>query len=128
MVDKKGYLRTLEVSFAILLTISVLVFVFSRPQLATQEDIPQPNVLSNLEFNSEFRGCVLQNNESCTTSFINNSLPALYRGSFIVAVDEDVNFIPTDLPEKRIHTDSLILSGNIENYSPAVVKLFYWVD
>ena len=126
MVNKKGYLRTLEVSFAVLLTISALVFVFSQPRVAS-DDLPPAKVLNSLEFNPDFRSCVLENNISCTSNLVNNSLSTLYRNSFSITITDYVNYIPDNLPEKRVYAESIIISGSVETYSPKIVKLFYWV-
>ena len=126
MVNKKAYLRTLEVAFAILLTMSVLVFVFSKAKLPSDDAFSSINVLENLEFNTEFRNCVVGGNESCVVNMVNNSLPALYRSSFNVVITDDINYIPGNLPDKRVYADSVFIAGNIYNYSPKIVKLFYW--
>ena len=126
MVNRKAYLRTLEVVFAILLTMSVLVFVFSGSKVPSDGVFSNIDVLGNLEFNPEFRGCVVDGNQSCVVGMVNNSLPALYRSSFSVAVTDDINYIPEDLPDKRVYANSVFIVGDVYNYSPKIVKLFYW--
>lgn len=126
MVDKKAYLKTLEVVFAIILTMSVLVFVFSSSKVPSDDVFSDLDVLENLEFNDEFRSCVVDDNESCITDMVNRSLPVFYRESFVVAFTNDINYFPDDLPDKRIYADSIFIAGAAYNYSPIIVKLFYW--
>jgi hypothetical protein len=125
MVGKKAFMKTLEVVIAVVLTMSVLVFAFSRVNLSSDDNLPAVDVLYGLEFNDGFRSCVLSNNLSCVSDFVNNSLPLIYRKSFIINITDDINYIPEGLPDKRVHVDSVIIATNS---NPKIVKLFYWVD
>ena len=125
-MNKKAYLRTLEVVFAVLLTMSVLIYVFSRGNVGSDDVFSNIHVLENLEFNEDFRSCVNSDNITCVSTMVNSSLPLAYRNSFVVSITDDMNFIPENMPDKRVYADSVFIAGSVENYSPRIVKLFYW--
>src|SRR3989344_6917374 len=92
MVNKKGYIRTLEVVIAIIL---ILIFIFSvLPKKQTEEsktpreiDLTSDRILNEVQNNGKFRGCVIEDvppntpdkksAEQCINEFItdNNLIP-----------------------------------------------------
>ena len=58
-------------------------------------------------------------------SYIDLVMPVYYEYDVLVSDDPDEVI---DLPEKRVHSESLFISGNTTEYSPVTVKLFYWVN
>lgn len=121
-MNKKAYLRTIEVTVAILMTFVVAYFIF--PRSVTPSEDAKISVLSVLEQKQEFRDCVTGLNYSCTEQYLRDYVPSNY--DFVYDITEDPGAGHANLPEKQIYTESLFISGNINLYSPKIIKLYYW--
>ena len=124
MVNKKAFLRTMEAAIAVVLTFAVLFYFL--PKIPTAQTTPSQDVLSGLQYNDEFRSCALERNETCVNETVYDSLPALYRQSYIVKLTNDQNYIPELPADKEVKTESLYIAASMTEYSPVIVKLFYW--
>ncbi len=121
-MNRKGFMKILEASAALLLTFLVITFVLPKTVTVTK---PNPmSVLGVLEQDKEFRACVVAGNFTCTEYFIAEYLGPKY--SFAVDISENINTLRTNLPEKDVYVDSIYISGNITSYAPRMVKVYYW--
>jgi len=53
----------------------------------------------------------------------NNAAP----GNQKAEVASTVPYLLPNLPLKQIFTDSLLISGTLEEYNPTTIKLYYWL-
>jgi len=121
MKNKKAYLRTLEVFFAFLATFIFVIYVV--PTYVTG-GIPAESINLLTPLANDVRDC---NNESCVESIIINFDPDFARRyDYKINISSDLNAIVTGLPRKNIYTDSVYISGNITNYEPKIIRLYYW--
>jgi len=154
MVNKKGYIRTLEAVIAIIL---ILIFIFSvLPKKQTEElktpreiDLTSDRILNEVQNNEEFRGCVIddldpsslllgqKSAEQCINTFItdNNLIPQ--------TLDYKVKVCDTSITDttaynfcgepplvgtedKTVYVKSIILSGTLTELKTKRVKLYIW--
>ncbi|MBW3011565.1 hypothetical protein KY311_00095 [Candidatus Woesearchaeota archaeon] len=129
-MNKKAYLKTVEVLLAILLGGAFIIYVIPSSLTRGIEQDPV-DLLENLEYNNEFRQLMIFNQSNCIDAELlaRSFLPARFKYSYAfsaVALD-NINDIPESLPtDKRVYADTLFLAGNSSEYKPVVVKLFYW--
>ena len=121
-MNKKSFLRTIEVMIAVLITFIFIFFVFPKSQ--TPEEKVQLEVLKVLENSPEFRNCILGLDYNCTGDFLNDYVPKNY--GFVFDISDNPDIFRANLPEKNINTETLYIAGNITSYSPKFVKLYYW--
>ena len=120
---KKGFVRTVEAMLAVLLGFTFLLFIV--PNESGDSGYENEKILQGFEQDPSFRDCAIGGNYSCIRSYIDLVMPVYYEYDVLVSDDPDEVI---DLPEKRVHSESLFISGNTTEYSPVTVKLFYWVN
>jgi len=154
MVNKKGYIRTLEAVIAIIL---ILIFIFSvLPKKQTEElktpreiDLTSDGILNEVQNNEEFRGCVIAdlnpNNlqlgeksaEQCINEFITTNNLISQTLDYNVKVCDtstsdqnaynfcgEPNLIGAE--DKTVYVKSIILSGTLTELKTKRVKLYIW--
>ncbi len=121
-MKKKAYLRTIEVTIAVILTFVIAYFIFPRATVPTEA--PGLSILPVLEQSPEFRSCVTGLNYSCTEAFLRDYVPGNY--DFTYDITEDPETAHAGLPTKKIYTESVYIAGDINLYSPKIIKLYYW--
>jgi hypothetical protein len=145
-MNKRGWLKIIEASLAILLIIGVILFVLNKTNVL-REDISsrvydtQLSILREIEHNDDFRQKIL--------SIQNTDLPVKWNDfqskglgdvenkikkrspeylnceAKICAMDDFCNI--DKLYEKNIYSQSIIISATNIIYSPKQLKLFCWV-
>ena len=122
MVNKKAYMRTLEVFMAVLITFIFVIYVVPTYY---RERAPETgiNILNSLEDN--LRDCA---NTSCVENAI-NSFDSDFgkKYNYIINISSDVNTVVSGLPAaKKIFSDSVFIAGNSTSYDPRIIRLYYW--
>ena len=123
--NKKGYLRTLEAMFAVLLTFSVVAVIMGTPKpFSNFQDV---EVLSELMHDENFRNNIINLTDSCqdkgsNTLLVNMTENFLENYNFTIC-----NGVKPTLPLVDVHVDSAFITGNITNYlDNGQIRLFYW--
>ncbi len=121
MLNKKAYLRTLEAFMAVFITFVFVIYIL--PAYVTDDKLTESiNLLTPLA--DELRDC---NNVSCVESSIANFDPDFVKKyDYIINISSDPNVIVEGLPKKNIYTDSVYIVGNITNYEPRIIRIYYW--
>jgi len=122
VMNKKAYLRTIEVVIAVIITFAFVYFVFPRSQ--TPEEKVNLDVLKVLENNPGFRNCLMSDDYNCTASYLKDYVPKNY--DFVFDISENPEIMRVNLPEKNINTETIYIAGNITLYSPKFLKIYYW--
>lgn len=112
---------------AVVFTFVFVLYVIPR-FTGTEEVKENVEILTELEKLPGFRNFVVANkgcynslqNEEINT-YVEEYLPAEY--DYEICIDD----ISTDLPDKNIFIDSVIIAGNISEYNPKTVRLFHWI-
>ncbi len=128
-MDKRGFVKTIEVIFAIVITFIFLVYVvpdrfISRPKEQTFD------YLAPLEMNPQFREEVLNRAEGCYTDdnttmtlLVDEMVPQAF--NYTLCVSEDPFYLGEELPSAKVSANSFVISNSSET---RVVRLFYWVE
>lgn len=119
---KKGYLRTLEVLIAFVITFSFLAITMTSP-IITKND-KQENVLSKLAFDVEFREEVIKLQgceEKSDNTKITNITSTVLNYNFVICKNKK-----PELPLKNVYVDSVYITGNVTNINLDPIKLYYW--
>jgi len=152
MVGKKGWIRILEATIAVMIVMSVLVIVYSTDSRSSSLEelivVSQDKVLQDISTNKALRLNVLKlvinsegkeelENEDYINlnDFVNSSLPANLGYSVRVCDLEAIsckldttNFVET--LNRDVFVDEIIVSSEIAFgepiYSPRKVRLFVW--
>ena len=121
----KGYLRTLEVMIAFVMTFAFLVILLNNPLTDSNE---QPSsILENLVLDDEFRNELIDVQNWCrysneTTKLINITKEHINDYEFVLCMNKK-----PDLPRKTVVVDSAYITGNItKQYDYNILKLYYW--
>jgi hypothetical protein len=141
-LNKKGWIRILEATIAVLIVTSVLVLVYTRQTEKTIDASEyiysiQKEILDELSSNLSLRAAVLANDSSVNRDFLNvfvsSKIPVAF-GSRLLVCELSVPPIPcklnsTDFLETRdydLFVLETVISANLTDYSPKKVKLFVW--
>ena len=122
---KKGYMRTLEVFLAFILTFSFIVLLFDEPFIGNYEK--KEVVLEKLFTNKVFRNNIFSLVGTCEydtdLTVISNMTKDLI-GDYSFAICNDKK---PSLPKKNVYVDSILITGNITDIlDNPIVKLYYW--
>ncbi|MBI3034399.1 hypothetical protein HYY72_04515 [Candidatus Woesearchaeota archaeon] len=122
MVGKKGFLRTVEVVIAIAMTFIFLI-VFIPEYASTKPALKNENALETLYKNPDFRACITSENSTCINQSLSKRLEN-YDYAFNISKSPDER--STNLPQKRIFSESAFISGNNSAYEPRIMRIYYW--
>ncbi|HLD15317.1 MAG TPA: hypothetical protein VJB94_01935 [Candidatus Nanoarchaeia archaeon] len=148
MVNKKGFIRTLEAVVAIILIFSFIFFILPK-RAEVENRIPenvqssQQFILNEILYNSTFRDCIFnynlqdqagtncqaisETNPSCDINlFIRKELPFNY--DFACEVCNQVaTCIGEDVPfDKSVYANSIFLVKDPLANSPKVLRVYVW--
>lgn len=143
MVNKRGWLRILEATIAILLISTVLVTVYSRqiskPDTSEYIYNLQMQVLKEISLRSDLRFAALNGSAEALVflnEFVTQKVPTSYNFTLLVCdlgtvceLDEGV-LISTLRDSIDVYAEEKIISAVVstagQTYSPKVVKIFIW--
>lgn len=150
MVNKKGWLRVLEASIAILIVTSVVLVAYTkqvkRADPTDQIMILQKKFISEMVNREDLRMLVLSFDSNPETSiakisvFLNKSFPESFDYCFRIcdlgvpcSISEacisrglDYDSLVKAIKEKEIYAEEAIISANYTKYSPKKIKIFLW--
>jgi hypothetical protein len=126
IVSKKAMMKTVEVFLATMITFA-FVLVILPPRYDYKEDLSN-SLLMDIEKDVLFRQCVITENSTCLSGIIRNSLYGYYNFSYIIFDDPLDEPIVSALPDRKINTYTVIVSGNLTFYNPKIFKLYYWLN
>ncbi len=122
MVNRKGFVRTLEAVIAIALTFTLLTVAIPS-YTANKKEFRNEDVLQRLSRDHLFRGCVLNENVTCINQTLAKDLE-LY--NVRINISKSVSHREAGLPKVRTFTESLFISGNGTSYEPRILRIYYW--
>ena len=124
MVNKKAFMKTIEIMLVIILsTIFLLVILPKQQQITETKSTPY---LIYLEKDAEFRDFIISSNECYNSS---SAEASSYVEKYL---PQELDYIlcsgtkSTNLPEKNVFVDSLFFAGNISNVEYKIIRLYYW--
>ena len=144
MRNKRGWMRILEATIAVLLVTGVLLFVYSEHNLSSEgiDDYVsnfQKKILKDISFNVTLRNFVLNDtvlNENSLeflklNSFVNGSIAQPPFNYSLVICDlgspcKMDSQVFQDTLSYEIHSEEIVISANLTKYNPRKVRLFVW--
>ena len=128
----KGQIYTLEVGIAILMILSIIIFLFLNPPVLPEYrrinyKIKAYNGLETLERTGELRRYVADNNITAINESMNPFIPSFVSRA-IVVFNETSNL--TAKPSISNLNDSIsvsyFLAGDFDEYKPREVRVYLW--
>lgn len=120
VASKKGFMRTLEVVIAVLLTFSFSIFLIPH----TSDSFQQEGINLAITDNTQLRSCVLSRNVSCASDILETKIPSSY--DYRVLISDTYASSASDLPNKDIFRFGYFYSANTTYYNPSFLTVLYW--
>ena len=127
--NKRGWIRILEATIAILIIGSVLLVMYSRN--IEKDDVSEyafeieKEVLADISLKPELRRAVLEENITVLRDFASEKIPLAFEFEILVC---DLG-IPCNMDhyvEKDVFVEESIISADLQGYGPKKVRLFLW--
>ena len=119
---KKGFMKTLEVVIAIMITFLFVLFIIPQSEFSGKKD-KKIMVFEDLQNDPDFRTCVLARDQLCVYQFIDGVLPNTY--DFKVLITSKPEETLDNLPKKELYVDSFFFA-HVDQ--PIIVKVYYWIE
>ena len=133
---KKGWIRILEATIAILIVVGVLLVVYSRE--VQEEDFGaymyqlQREILKDISLDDGLRGKVYLDDEEGLEGYARGKIPTAF--DFDIRVCKLVNeatgdVVPCKMNKyigKDVYVEETIIAGDFDIYKPWKVRLFVW--
>lgn len=138
MVNKRGFLRIVEATIAVLIIFVALIFISSNRSIPDNRDIGLeiPSLIDEIARNLTFREEVANGvNEEPLKSYVELSLrerlanPSLNLSVEICNITEEVCFLsPYPDTDSEIFSSERVISGSVKNKTvePKKIKVFMW--
>ena len=137
MVNRKGYLKTLEAVLAIVLILLFTFAVTPKPEPSYQTPYAIKNaqkfILSEIAENDTIRTLVMNTDNDFITAFdaingvIAENMPTGYDFTFgICDLTACVSNITPIAMERSVYTNDVLISSNGSIQNPKVVRLWLW--
>jgi hypothetical protein len=142
--SRHGWIRIVEASVAILIVAGIVLIVLAQNRteessLSSKAYSAETSILREIQLNNSIRDEIIgiselnlpvewdgfANAAPLTKSKINESIPAYLECiGKICSTDNPCLF--ASAPEETIYAESVVISSNLQTYSPKVLKLFCW--
>lgn len=141
MKNKKGWIKIAEVSVAILLLASIVLFVISKENKEVLDISPlvqdvELSILRDIQLNNSLRAEVLGTNGEIEWISFSTSAPSTYAKiqsktpNYLSCVakicDPAGPCLLTSTQEESIYVESTMITSTLNNFNPRLVKLFCW--
>jgi hypothetical protein len=128
--DRRGVIRIIEASIAILIILGVLLFVNTRNSNNGEVDL-SPEIGSLLEMvaqDKNLREDVLNGQTSGLEQFLNDNLRASLEFRIKICEIDEICSLDSYPPNKQVFAEERIISTNLQkvDFSPKKVKIFVW--
>ncbi|MCX6749231.1 MAG: hypothetical protein NTW17_00600 [Candidatus Pacearchaeota archaeon] len=144
--NKRVWIRIVETFAAILIIAGITLLVIGRnnskeENLSSKAYNDEISMLGEIQLNSTVRDEIIGIDASnlpvewtgfdtaanITKAKINESTPSYLECiGKICSTNSSCLYTGTNLPEKSIYSQSVVISANLETYSPKLLKLFCW--
>ena len=135
-MDKKGFLRIMEVMFAITILSTAIMYAYVTSDMMVSrsfEDyisIFQKEVLLDISNNPQLRSYALDEDDSSLIENINLPSNLNYTVRICELSPDEPCLMDSELYisllNKEIYADETIIASNLTHYSPKRVRLFIW--
>lgn len=133
MVGKRGIIRIVEATIAMLIIIGVVIVVVANRNARQETDISSmlPPLLAEISRNASLREIIVSNpsnGEQEVLSFLSARIrnPAFSYSARICGPDEICGLENYPKTAREIYSDERIISSTLQSYGPKKVKIFLW--
>ena len=103
-------------------TFTFLIVLIPQYNVA-KANFKNENILPEIAKEPGFRACLIAENMTC----INRSLAGrLGKYDYAINISKSPNSRSENLPEKRVFSESMMISGNSTLYEPRILRVYYW--
>ena len=134
MVNKKGYIKTLEAVIAIILIATVSFILISQhverplePPLIVQDAMSFIN--KKIEFDESLRSDVIRvrlETKEKIESIINENKPKNYDFTCLICSNSNICFPVATPLEKNIYVSDVFISSSEKKQDPKIVRIWFW--
>ncbi len=137
MVNKRGWIRIMEVVLAVTIFSTVLLVIYSQQVEHFDDSVLikniQKKILSEISVSDSLRKIILLGNESELKEYFSREVPYGYNLEFRICPMEEYAqpcklYDYSEIYDKQVYVESIIISGNLTNYNPRLVNVFMWGD
>jgi len=124
----KGQIQTIEAFITISIVALVVVVFFGEKQTLPDTEhinwkLEGLNAVRALDDNNQLRQYVINNDNVTIKNLLSGMLPTNINLAVFICATNCPN--PSDVAEKIVSVDYLV-SGDIQNYQPKVLKIYMW--
>ena len=134
MLNKKGYIKTLEAVIAIILIATVSFTLISQhverqpePPLIVQDAISFIN--EKIEFDESLRADIIRVRSEAkekTESIINENKPKNYDFTCLICSNSNTCFPVATPLEKNVYVSDLFIASSEKKQAPKIVRIWFW--
>ena len=130
MKNKKGWLRIVEASFAIILILSIVLVLYSRtienPQKSEAMYNLEKTILDEIASIPQLRNSILQGDAVNVGLFAKQRIPSGF--NFSVKICELEEICSSNILNKEVFSSERVVSSTLQDYKPKKLKLFIWLE
>ncbi|MEK6914737.1 MAG: type II secretion system protein [Nanoarchaeota archaeon] len=129
MKNKKGFIRIIEVLFAILIIAGAVLILISNnlknSDISEEVYEKQKYILNIISNNEQMRNEIINGNTDLTNKFIKDSIPKNWHFSICIT---EINNICDNSPSenKDIYVSETIISSSLTTYNTKKLRFFIW--
>lgn len=137
MVNKRGWIRMMEVVLAVTIFSTVLLVIYSQQVEHSDGSVLirniQKRISNEISISDDLRKIILLENETELKGYFSEDIPYGYNLEFRICSMEEYAqpcklYDYSEIYDKQIYVESLIISGNLTDYNPKLVNIFMWGD
>lgn len=117
-MNKKGFVKILEVLLAVLITMAILMGIQNAIKVDKEVKIINIRQFAN---DDTFRQCVIDKNATCVDEFLSDNLLLQNSYEYVIAFD----MVPS-LPKQEVYVESAYIAGNKTDTTNTKVSIYYW--
>ena len=128
MVNKRGFIKTLEAIIAIILIILFLSIFIKREGVITKDDEKSTvanSLVNEIQSNDLLRNCVLNQDYKCIGSYLNKSIKNRYYYNFSICTLPN-NCALSNLPKTDVYAKSFVITSNLTKINPSIIRIYLW--
>lgn len=127
MKNKKGWLRIVEASIAILIIASATLLIIYKEPAKSAVDVHeiQRDILELAVLNESIRASILQDDILSVELYIEENTPSDWNFTIRICEVDEVCGMPFYINED-VYADEILVAANLTKYSPKKLKMFMW--
>jgi len=127
MKNKKGWLRIVEASIAILIIASATLLIIYKEPTKSAADVHeiQRNILELAVLNESIRASILRDDVLSVELYIEENTPSNWNYTIRICEVDEVCGMPFYINED-VYADEILVAANLTKYSPKKLKMFMW--